>query len=111
VGSIPIVRGSAQFANVTDVFSTELEIRISFVKTSEFRGRGEEFEPPNRYATGHTLKRHAVPNHTTIRAEQKLWEVRFYSDSSATKAGALRPLKRKKRRGNKRKEITITVKE
>jgi hypothetical protein len=25
--------------HVTDVFSTEMEIRLSFVKTSEFRGR------------------------------------------------------------------------
>jgi hypothetical protein len=36
-----------------DVFSTELGIRLSFVKTSEFRGGG--FEPPQppplRYAT------------------------------------------------------------
>jgi hypothetical protein len=30
---------------VTDVFSTELGIRLSFVKTSEFRGGGG-FEPP-----------------------------------------------------------------
>jgi hypothetical protein len=44
-GGSPLVRGSAQFANewnpyscwvVTDVFSMELGIRLSFVKTSEF---------------------------------------------------------------------------
>jgi hypothetical protein len=37
-----------------DVFSTELEIRLTFVKTSEFRwGRGECLNPPKnpRYAT------------------------------------------------------------
>jgi hypothetical protein len=54
-GGSPLVRGSAQFANdwntlsfsvVTDVFSTELEIRFSFLKTSECRGRGV-VEPPN----------------------------------------------------------------
>jgi hypothetical protein len=48
-GRSPLVRGSAQFANewnlysdwvVTDVFSTELGIRLGFVKTSEFRGGG-----------------------------------------------------------------------
>jgi hypothetical protein len=47
-GCSPLVRGSTQFANewnpysddvVTDVFLTELGIRLSFVKTSEFRGR------------------------------------------------------------------------
>jgi hypothetical protein len=32
-----------------DVFSTELGIRLSFVKNSEFRVRG--IEPPLRYAT------------------------------------------------------------
>jgi hypothetical protein len=51
-GVSPLVRGSTQFANewnpysdqvVTDVFSTELGIWLSFVKTSEFRGGG----PPN----------------------------------------------------------------
>jgi hypothetical protein len=37
-----------------DVFSTELRIRLSFVKTSEFRagGGGEHPNPPPRYATG-----------------------------------------------------------
>jgi hypothetical protein len=44
-GGSPLVRGSTQFANelnpysdyvVTDVFSTKLGIRLSFVKTSEF---------------------------------------------------------------------------
>jgi hypothetical protein len=49
----PLVRGPTQFANgwntysyyvVMDVFSTELGIRLSFVKTSEFRGGSE---PPN----------------------------------------------------------------
>jgi hypothetical protein len=50
-GGSPLVRGSAKFANgwnpysywvVTDVFSTELGIWLSFVKTSEFQGG---FEP------------------------------------------------------------------
>jgi hypothetical protein len=45
-GGSPLVRGSAQFANernpycdyfVTDIFSTELGIRLSFFKTLEFR--------------------------------------------------------------------------
>jgi hypothetical protein len=58
----PLVRGSAQFAKewnpssysvVTEVFSTELGIRLSFVKTSEFRGGGGGFNPehprPVRY--------------------------------------------------------------
>jgi hypothetical protein len=39
-----------------DVFSTELGIQLSFVKTSEFRGGGDGFEPPPtpppQYATG-----------------------------------------------------------
>jgi hypothetical protein len=48
-GGSSLVSGSAQFANewnpysyrdVMDVFSTELGIRLSFVKTSEFRGGG-----------------------------------------------------------------------
>jgi hypothetical protein len=48
-GGSPPVRGSTQFANernpysdwvVTDVFSTELGLWLSFVKTSEFR-RGD----------------------------------------------------------------------
>jgi hypothetical protein len=48
-GGRPLVRGSAQFAKelnpysyyvVTDVFSTELGIWLSIVKTSEFQGRG-----------------------------------------------------------------------
>jgi hypothetical protein len=52
----PLVRGSAQFANewnpysyyvITDVFSTEQGIRLSFVKTSEFRGRGWTPNPPS----------------------------------------------------------------
>jgi hypothetical protein len=56
-GGSPLVSGSAQFANelnlysylvVTDVFSTELEIRLSFVKTSEFFFLGGGgVEPPN----------------------------------------------------------------
>jgi hypothetical protein len=46
-GGSPLLRSSTQFANewnpysdsiVPDVFSTELEIRLSFVKTLEFRG-------------------------------------------------------------------------
>jgi hypothetical protein len=47
----PLVRGSAQFANgwKPDVFSMELGIRLSFVKTSEFRGR---FEPPGIFSGG-----------------------------------------------------------
>jgi hypothetical protein len=48
-GGSPLVRDSTQFANewnpysdkvVTDVYSTELGIRLSFVKTSEFQGGG-----------------------------------------------------------------------
>jgi hypothetical protein len=48
-GGSHLVRGSTQFANkwnpysdyvVTDVYSTELGIRFSFVKISEFRGGG-----------------------------------------------------------------------
>jgi hypothetical protein len=48
-GGSPLVRGSTQFANewnpysdkaVTNVYSTELGIRLSFGKTSEFRGVG-----------------------------------------------------------------------
>jgi hypothetical protein len=48
-GSSPLVRGSAQFANestpysywvVTDVFSTELGIRLSFVKSRNFMRGG-----------------------------------------------------------------------
>jgi hypothetical protein len=59
-GCSPLVRGSTQFANewtpysdyvVTDVFSTELGIRLSFVKTSEFQGGGGLNAPPPRYAT------------------------------------------------------------
>jgi hypothetical protein len=38
-----------------DVFSTELGIRLSFVKTSEFRGRGCFNPPPPRYATDYML--------------------------------------------------------
>jgi hypothetical protein len=34
-----------------DVFSTELGIRLSFVKTSEFRGGGGDPPNPPRYAT------------------------------------------------------------
>jgi hypothetical protein len=61
LGGSPLVRGFAQFANewkpysyyvVKDVFSMELRIWPSFVKTAEFRGGG--FEPPKfppRYAT------------------------------------------------------------
>jgi hypothetical protein len=42
--------GLSYYKNVMDVFSTELGIQLSFVKTSEFR-RGV-FEPPSpRYAT------------------------------------------------------------
>jgi hypothetical protein len=52
---------------VTDVFSTELGIRLSFVKTSEFRGGGRgRFEPlkppPPRYANG-WLSRCGVVHH------------------------------------------------
>jgi hypothetical protein len=59
-GGSPLVRGSIQFANewnpysdsvVTDVFSTVLGIRLSFVKASEFRGGGwTPKPPPPRYA-------------------------------------------------------------
>jgi hypothetical protein len=47
VGGSPLVRGSTQFANelnpysnyvVTDAYSTELGIRLSFLKTSEILG-------------------------------------------------------------------------
>jgi hypothetical protein len=57
----PLVSCSAQFANewnpysyqfVTDVFSTELEIRLSFVKTSEFRGEGVLNTPPPTHPLG-----------------------------------------------------------
>jgi hypothetical protein len=53
-GSSPLVRGSAHFANewnpylywvVMDVFSTELGIQLSFVKTSEFWSGGFEHPP------------------------------------------------------------------
>jgi hypothetical protein len=62
-GSSPLVRGFTQFVNernpysdlvVTDVYSTELGIWPSFLKTSEFRG-GVGFEhskPPRGYASG-----------------------------------------------------------
>jgi hypothetical protein len=39
---------------VTDVYSTEMGIRLSFVKSLEFRGRGDGFEPP-RYASDRRL--------------------------------------------------------
>jgi hypothetical protein len=62
-GGRPLVRGSTQFTNernpysdwvVTDVFFTELGIRLSFVKTSEIQGGGgiEPRQTPPRYATG-----------------------------------------------------------
>jgi hypothetical protein len=53
----PLVRDSTQFANewnpysdyvVTGVYSTELGIRLSFLKTSEFRGGFEHPPPPVR---------------------------------------------------------------
>jgi hypothetical protein len=52
----PLVKGSAQFANewnlyfywvVTDVFSMELVIRLSLVKTSAFRVGAEPPKPPS----------------------------------------------------------------
>jgi hypothetical protein len=54
-GGSPLVRVSTQFTNesnpysdkVTDVFSTELGIQLSFVKTLEFRG----VQTHPRYAT------------------------------------------------------------
>jgi hypothetical protein len=39
---------------VTDVFSTELEIRLSFVKTSEFRGGGG-LNTPNHPSVRHYI--------------------------------------------------------
>jgi hypothetical protein len=53
-GGSPPVRGSTGFANernpysdyvVIDVYSTELGIQLSFVRTSEFRGRGVVWTP------------------------------------------------------------------
>jgi hypothetical protein len=59
-GGSPLVRSSTQCENewnpysdnvVTDLYSTELGIRLSFVKTSEFRGRvwTPKHPPPPRY--------------------------------------------------------------
>jgi hypothetical protein len=54
-GGSPLVRGSTQFENewnsysdyiVTDVYSTELEIQLSFVKTSDFHGGGLNPQTP-----------------------------------------------------------------
>jgi hypothetical protein len=53
-GGSRLVRSSAQFVirgKKTGVFSTELGIRLSFVKTSEFRGGGLNPRTPPRYAT------------------------------------------------------------
>jgi hypothetical protein len=71
-GGSPLVRGSTRFANewnpysgyvVMDAFSTELGIRLSFGKTSEFRGVPPNPPHPNppRYATA-TLHRAFVCN-------------------------------------------------
>jgi hypothetical protein len=60
-GGSPLVKGSTQFANelnlysdyvVMDVYSTELGIRLSFVKTSELGG----FEPPKHPSVRHWVK-------------------------------------------------------
>jgi hypothetical protein len=60
-GCNPLVRGSIQVANewtpysdlvVTDVYSTEQGIRLSFVKTSYFGGGGE-LNPPNPPSVRH----------------------------------------------------------
>jgi hypothetical protein len=57
-GGSPLVRDSTQFANelnpysdyvVTDVYPTELGIRLSFVKTLEFRGIEPPFFPSVRH--------------------------------------------------------------
>jgi hypothetical protein len=68
-GSSPLVRGSSQFAYewnpvVTDVYSTELRIRLSFGKTSELRG----FEPPNLPSPSvrHWLSSHLNQRHVRM---------------------------------------------
>jgi hypothetical protein len=53
-------------------FSTELGIRLSFVKTSEFRGWGW-FEPPNplRYATAYWRRRSRFEGRIKMCSEEK----------------------------------------
>jgi hypothetical protein len=55
---------------VTDVFSTELGIRLSFVKTSEFRGGGW-FEPP-KPPLGTPLRRTELKDEILLGASAKL---------------------------------------
>jgi hypothetical protein len=63
-GGSPLVRGSTQFVNewnpysdyvVTDVYSTELGILLSFGKTSELGGGCWIPPPPLRYTTAYML--------------------------------------------------------
>jgi len=62
--------------------------RILRLRSSEMRG-GVQWWPVNDVSeerTGHTFKYRVVPYNINIRAEQKIWEVRFHSNGITTKS-------------------------